>query len=142
MFDQCLRFYVKTGPRFGDENCKTDRVVKVEYLLEGLRAPLFQYHIEVTSVLNQRVLTLDYFCLLKSKPAADCEREGGNDYTDIMTLTKTFSKDIRRQNHLLDQEYVQHYIADLENESPETFQAARSILMVGGDASPSGPSHH
>lgn len=102
MFDQCLRFYVKTGPHFGDDNCEFNRVVKIAYLLQGLRAPHFQHHIEATPVLDQRVFVLDYFCLLKSKLAAYCEREGPNDYTDIMTLTQNYAEDIRRQNHLLD----------------------------------------
>ena len=143
MFTGVLRFYVKTGPGFGDD-IEFDRVVKIDFMLGDFLPSRFTDHTMTLYIDTQEVRVLDRECLLKCKLRAYRNRPTQNDYDDIKNLIFSEPEETRGYRDQLDPETIEFFIdqALVPNESGEIVQQAKYILMLTEPPSPSAAGNH
>ncbi|MCJ1387462.1 hypothetical protein MMC18_000305 [Xylographa bjoerkii] len=115
IFTGVLRIYMRTGPAYNHVNCTSDQLVKVELLMEGLRPVQFTEHITTKGFQHHELTStfhvMDFQCLLRSKLYSFYEREGEQDYQDVLFLINNNQEEISKFINRLDADWRETFLA-------------------------------
>jgi hypothetical protein len=125
--------YVKTGPVFGDFDCKKNRLVKIDVVtgdfvrLTDMERQIEHVHLTVASR-TLHTPTLTVIELLKSKLRAYDHRVARKDLSDIVFLVEKYRAIVVEAKKQLDQAYVR-FAVERADDPREKLILAETMLL-------------